>query len=195
MAENEKIKVLDCQASDNEYLHKDFHGAMCYGMKTPMGKAVIYDGIVGHFSQWQCENYVERTQGMFENFDVTGLEMNGKGEELYSLLSRKPTLRLFPFWVDATSKINRHERILSPYLETGILMVSDGDTDYLNTLRKALDEWPHGNLDVIDSVYAYAKTIPEVLKILDSETTMGDGERTEIDYDEDVGPFGKLGRA
>jgi len=33
MAENEKIKVLDCQASDNEYLHKDFHGAMCYGMK------------------------------------------------------------------------------------------------------------------------------------------------------------------
>ena len=29
----EKIKVIDCKASDNEYLHKDFHGALCYGIK------------------------------------------------------------------------------------------------------------------------------------------------------------------
>ncbi len=34
MAENsDKIKVLNCKASDNEYLHKDFHGALCYGIK------------------------------------------------------------------------------------------------------------------------------------------------------------------
>ena len=26
-------KVLDCKASDNEYLHKDFHGALCYAIK------------------------------------------------------------------------------------------------------------------------------------------------------------------
>lgn len=26
-------KALDCKASDNEYLHKDFHGALCYSIK------------------------------------------------------------------------------------------------------------------------------------------------------------------
>jgi hypothetical protein len=26
-------KVIDCKASDNEYLHKDFHGALCYSIK------------------------------------------------------------------------------------------------------------------------------------------------------------------
>jgi hypothetical protein len=28
-----KLKVLDCQASDHEYLHKDFHGALCYSIR------------------------------------------------------------------------------------------------------------------------------------------------------------------
>ncbi|OHB58863.1 MAG: hypothetical protein A2Y12_00400 [Planctomycetes bacterium GWF2_42_9] len=29
----DKIKVIDCKQSDNEYLHKDFHGALCYAIK------------------------------------------------------------------------------------------------------------------------------------------------------------------
>ncbi|OHB54181.1 MAG: hypothetical protein A2Y12_17040 [Planctomycetes bacterium GWF2_42_9] len=28
-----KVKVLDCKSSQNEYLHKDFHGALCYAIK------------------------------------------------------------------------------------------------------------------------------------------------------------------
>jgi predicted ArsR family transcriptional regulator len=27
------LRVLDCKATDHEYLHKDFHGALCYGIK------------------------------------------------------------------------------------------------------------------------------------------------------------------
>ncbi|OHB59851.1 MAG: hypothetical protein A2Y12_10705 [Planctomycetes bacterium GWF2_42_9] len=30
---SDKIKVLDYKQSDNEYLHKDFHGALCYAIK------------------------------------------------------------------------------------------------------------------------------------------------------------------
>ncbi len=30
---SDKIKVIDCKQSDNEYLHKDFHGALCYAIK------------------------------------------------------------------------------------------------------------------------------------------------------------------
>lgn len=28
----DKIKTLDCKATDHEYLHKDFHGALCYAI-------------------------------------------------------------------------------------------------------------------------------------------------------------------
>ena len=27
------LRVLDCEATAHEYLHKDFHGALCYGIK------------------------------------------------------------------------------------------------------------------------------------------------------------------
>jgi len=30
---HEGLRILDCQATDHEYLHKDFHGALCYGIK------------------------------------------------------------------------------------------------------------------------------------------------------------------
>ena len=34
MAENnQKLKVIECRAADNEYLHKDFYGALCYSLK------------------------------------------------------------------------------------------------------------------------------------------------------------------
>ncbi len=29
----DKYKVLECRSSDNEYLHRDFHGALCYAVK------------------------------------------------------------------------------------------------------------------------------------------------------------------
>ena len=31
--EKKELKVLDCRASDHEYLHRDFHGALCYAIK------------------------------------------------------------------------------------------------------------------------------------------------------------------
>ena len=32
-AKSDNIKVLYCRALDNEYLHKDFHGGLCYAIK------------------------------------------------------------------------------------------------------------------------------------------------------------------
>lgn len=29
----EGLKILECKASDHEYLHKDFHGALCYAIR------------------------------------------------------------------------------------------------------------------------------------------------------------------
>jgi hypothetical protein len=149
--------------------------AMAYGQKTPANKAVIVDGVSGHFSQAQAEAYAERAQGIFPNWNVSGVEMNGKGEEFYSLLSRKPYLRLFPFWTGGQSKRNRQERVLGPWLEMGFIMISDADTPFLNALRKALDDWPNGDMDEIDSVYAYAQTIPDVLAMPTERDESEDG--------------------
>ena len=33
MSGDEDKKILECKASDNEYMHKDFHGALCYAIK------------------------------------------------------------------------------------------------------------------------------------------------------------------
>ena len=30
---NKALRVLDCKATDHAYLHKDFHGALCYAIK------------------------------------------------------------------------------------------------------------------------------------------------------------------
>lgn len=153
--------------------------AMAYGLKTPMNRAVIYDGISGHVSQLQAEGYVERAQEMFYNWYNSGVEMDGKGEELYALLARKPGVRLLPFWTGGKSKRNRQERELGPWLELGVVMISDADTDYLTRLRKALDDWPNGNMDEIDSVYAYCKTIPDVLRVPKQENELAAPVRQE----------------
>ena len=47
----------------------------------------------------------------------------------------------------------------------GKIMVSDADTPFLNDLRKALWEFPHGNLDVLDALFGVSKTIPDVLVV------------------------------
>jgi len=33
MSPKNNIRILERNSSDNEYLHKDFHGALCYGIK------------------------------------------------------------------------------------------------------------------------------------------------------------------
>jgi hypothetical protein len=164
--------------------------AMTYGLKTPMNRAVIYDGISGHFSQVQAEGYVERAQEMFYNWHNSGVEMDGKGEELYALLGRKPHVRLFPFWTGGKSKRNRQERVLGPWLELGVVMISDADTDFLTRLRKALDDWPNGNMDEIDSVYAYCKTIPDVLRVPKQEEGLPAPRKKE----KEPSPFVAFGR-
>ncbi len=137
--------------------------AICWGAKLPTGGALIVDGFSGFVSQLDGEGKVEAGQGMFPNYLTTGIEMNGKGEEFFALLQRKPHLKVFPFWTGMANKRDRQERGLSPFLESGQIRISDEDTPFLNALRKALHDWPHGSMDEIDAVYAYAKTIPDAL--------------------------------
>lgn len=166
--------------------------ALAYGVVLPTGAAVIVDGIVGHYTQLKCEGHVTKIQGSQKNFRTTGVEMNGKGEEFFSLLSRNPHLDLLPFWVKGKKEF-RLEMQLAPWMEMGKIMISDEDTPFLNELRKALWEFPHGNLDVLDAVFAYAKTIPEVLQ-LEAQPVGGLQTPNNLEGKKKKNPFSSFGR-
>ncbi len=82
----DKIKVIDCKQSDNEYLHKDFHGALCYAIKylddnfgekatedylaqvgstyfKPLAKELQKDGLQALEKHWR--HIFEKEQGEF----------------------------------------------------------------------------------------------------------------------------------
>lgn len=139
--------------------------ALAYGYILPTRVFVITGGMLGHYTQLKAEGHVEKVQGMHKNYRTTGVEMNGKGEEFFAVLARKPELDLLPYWTGKTAKDKRLETELGPWLEMGKIMVSDEDTPFLNDLRKALWEFPHGNLDVLDAVFGVSKTIPDVLVV------------------------------
>ncbi len=139
--------------------------ALAYGFILPTRVFVVTGGILGHYTQLKAEGHVEKVQALHKNYRTTGVEMNGKGEEFYAVLARKPELDLFPYWTGKKSKDKRLESELGPWLEMGKIMVSDADTPFLNDLRKALWEFPHGNLDVLDAVFGVSKTIPDVLVV------------------------------
>ena len=139
--------------------------ALAYGFILPTRVFVVTGGILGHYTQLKAEGHVEKVQALHKNYRTTGVEMNGKGEEFFAVLARKPELDLFPYWTGKKAKDKRLESELGPWLEMGKIMVSDADTPFLNDLRKALWEFPHGNLDVLDAVFGISKTIPDVLVV------------------------------
>jgi hypothetical protein len=139
--------------------------ALAYGCILPQRVFVITGGMTGHFTQMSAEGKVEATQARFKRYRTTGVEMNGKGEEFFQVLARRPELDLLPYWTGKQEKTRRHEMQLGPWLEMGKIMISDEDTPFLNDLRRALWEFPHGNLDILDAVYGVAQTIPDILVV------------------------------
>jgi hypothetical protein len=137
--------------------------ALVYGYILPSRVFVITGGMLGHYTQLKAEGHVKKVQGMHDNHRTTGVEMNGKGEEFFSVVARDSTVDLLPVWTGKQSKDTRTEMEVGPWLEMGKIMISDEDTPFLNDLRKALWEFPYGNRDVLDATWVLTKTIPDIL--------------------------------
>ena len=166
--------------------------ALYWGYVTPQQSLVIVDGIVGHYTQLQSERNVHALQNAYLKYQTTGVEMNGKGEEFYAVMSRTPTIHMYPFWVSGR-KPERLETQLAPWIELGKILINDKDTDALNFLRKALAEFPHGNLDALDALYAIAQCIPHILQV---PTTPKGSINAPNNFASAVrnNPFGNIGR-
>jgi hypothetical protein len=149
--------------------------AMAYIAKTPKGGAVIVDGVFEQCTQSQAESYLKRAQGIYRNWNYSIVEGDGKGEEFISVIRRNPQLRIVPMKTHGRGKKARLERQLGPLLESGILRISDGETPFLNALRKALDEYPNWHLDAIDAVYWAARAVPDALQMPEFADEEGTG--------------------
>ena len=164
--------------------------ALAYGCILPQRVFVITGGIMGHYTQLRAEGHVEKVQGMHKRYRTTGVEMNGKGEEFFAVLQRKPELDLFPYWTGKGKKDFRLESQLGPWLEMGKIMISDEDTPFLNDVRKSLWEFPYGNLDVLDAIFGVSKTIPDVLVV---ERTKDGGLPSSKIENKPTNPFAAFG--
>lgn len=159
------------------------HFAICLGTKTPQNQIVVVDGIVEQCTQADGENYVLSFQEKSVNFRHTALEAIGKGEEFYNTMRRNPKARVVPRTVRG-KKSDRLYKELSPLLESGILLVSDADTMFLNTFRRFMDKFPNIDThdkewDVADSVYHMVSCFPECLAIPAQPTQNLSVERTK----------------
>ena len=69
MSTRQDIKVIDRKASDNEYMHKDFHGALCYAIK-------YLDDNYGHDATKEYLQQVARTYfvPLTEDLEAHGLK-------------------------------------------------------------------------------------------------------------------------
>ena len=167
--------------------------AFYWGVVGPEQTFIVMDGVVGHYTQLQSEGHVvSLRQKYIEKYQTTGVEMNGKGEEFIAVMQRRPEIGIYPYLVKG-KKDMRLEKELAPWIEMGKILISDEDTPALNFLRKALAEFPHGNLDVLDALYGIIRVIPHVLQVPITPTY---GANTPDSFTKAVryNPFGHIRR-
>lgn len=83
---------------------------------------------------------------------------------------------------------------MAPWMEIGVVKISDADDPFLNLLRRSLEDYPDGNDDVRDAALLSMKSMPEVLVVPDTQ----DGEalpqvQRQLNKQKKSNPFNALG--
>ena len=139
--------------------------AQAYLFKLPDGRAVIGDGWYGRPTQAEAELQMERAEATYPGHRGTYFESDGKGEEALQVFLRNPNLTIIPMKTEGKGKPERLERQLGPWMENGTILISDGDTPFLQFLRKCLRKYPQYFKDPIDGMYWAVRGMPEVLRL------------------------------
>jgi predicted phage terminase large subunit-like protein len=115
--------------------------AIAYVAKLPGGGAVVVDGVLEKCSQTEAENYVMRGQNMYPIYLGAYVESDGKGEDFIQVIMRNPDMKIIPSKTGGKGKKSRFT-IMSPWLESGQVRISNAETPFLNELRKELNMYP-----------------------------------------------------
>ena len=174
------------------------HFAMAYLAKLPEGGAVVFDGVLEQWSQAEGENAVVRGQAMFPNWSQSVIEGDGKGETFFNMLYQKPEMKVYMLKSGGKSKADRLVNGLGPWLESGRLRVSSGESKFLDKLRDFMNKYPavdkhHPGWDAMDSVYWAARGMPEVLVMPKAEGAAPSiwGEAAKAKHSSPFSEFGK----
>ena len=163
--------VGGCDYASNWDAYKNADGrgdyfALAYVAKLPGGGAVVVDGVLVRCSQAEAEVYLKRAQELYPGWLQTSIETVGKGDDFFQVVRRNPGLKVVPQHSGRRSKSRRLEVEMAPWLENGIVRISDAETPFLNELRKELDEYPqHSHDDAMDALYYAMRIMPDVLRM------------------------------
>ena len=171
--------------------------AQAYLFKLPDGRGVIGDGWHGRPTQAEAETRMEQAEA-FTGHRSTVFESDGKGEEALQVFLRNQHLTIIPMQTHGQGKPERLEKQLGPWMENGTILISDGDTPFLNFLRKCLNKYPRWYKDPIDATYWAMRGMPEILKYIDKNEVPVPSEQMIKDYtgnpiDKYDSPYDSLG--
>ena len=154
------MSVVKNKLGDNDYF------AIAYVAKLPGGGAVVVDGVLEHCTQAEAEMFVKRGQEMYPNYLNAVVEGDGKGEDFIQVLRRNPSMKVLPMKTGGKGKDIRLVRQMAPWLESGMVRISDAETPFLSELRKELDMYPLSRHDdALDAVYWALRGMPDVLQL------------------------------
>ena len=122
------------------------HFCMLFGLRLPMGGAVVSGGILEKCSASQGMKLVVQTQMAYPNFGKTWCETYGGGELFIQMVQQNPGLRIMPIErkdLPDEKKGDRQYTFLEQLLASGYFYISDEDTPVLNVLRNYLARYPN----------------------------------------------------
>jgi phage terminase large subunit-like protein len=185
---------VDYAGSADEWKNKVGKGdffAMAYVAKLPGGGLVCVDGVLDRPTQAQAEIYLNRAQEIYPSWMASAVEGDGRGDDFIQVLRRNPRLRLIPMKTGKKSKTVRLERIMSPWIESGLVRISDANTPFLIELRKELDQWPNcEHDDALDALFWGLMNFPDQLTaVVDTNIDAKDPGRRKK-----ANPFGSFAR-
>ncbi|RLC79779.1 MAG: hypothetical protein DRJ03_22860 [Chloroflexi bacterium] len=187
---------VDYAGTADEYTNKNGNNdyfALAYTAKLPGGGAVVVDGVRARCTQGEAEEHVMSIQGMLPNYSGAVVEGDGKGEDFYQVLYRRPGIKLLPMGkTRGKGKSARLEKEMGPWLRMGRVRISDAETPFLNALRHELNSYPNNkNDDCMDAVYWSLRGMPDMLVIQPDPNEL---PRTNKRAEPKVNPLVELGR-
>lgn len=142
--------------------------ALAYLAENPQGGVVVVGGVLDRPTSLVATSYIQRAQSIFPAWKHCAVESDGKSEEWISRMLLTPHLRLVPISTGGKRKGFRIYDQMSPWLENGVIKISDADTPFLNELRKEMQTYPDcDHDDALDAVYTALRTMPHVLVMRD----------------------------
>jgi len=164
-----------------EVERKNSFFAIALLQRNPRGNVVVTEGVLEQCTVQQAGGHIMRLQTSYPNFGNTYVEGQGFGLAfLQTLRLTNPDLRLVKSTLpgmnpDGSGRIaDKSARIrteLAPFLENAQIVISDDRSEYLDTLRDALDNFyeldPHKTdkrWDALDALYHAARAMPQALQ-------------------------------